>query len=165
LIPSWAKDRKLSFKMINARSETAAVKPAFRGPFKKKRCLVPADGYYEWIMTENGKLPYAIYPSDEDTFYMAGLWDCWKSPEGLMVLSFTILTRAADPQVEHLHHRMPVILDDQTQEAWIDPNLQDPQELESLLDYTKPTDLRFHPISTLVNSVRNNGPELIEPRS
>jgi len=165
LVPFWSKDKKFSSKMINARLETAASKPAFRTPFRRRRCLVPADGYYEWKTTKSGvKQPYAIYPETQETFFMGGLWDTWKSTEGLILNSFSILTREAAPVLSELHHRMPLILREGAFEPWLDPDLQSPEKIEEIIDaYSIGDEFHFHPVSTRVNSVRNNDPELIRP--
>lgn len=165
LIPSWSKDRKFSSNMINARLESASSKPAFRDSFRRKRCLVPADGYYEWKETSAGaKQPYAIHHENQQSFFMAGLWDAWQAPEGPEIISFSILTRQASPQLAQLHHRMPVVLNDEGFGSWLDPNLQNAAAIEELIDeYSIGDHFQFYPVSPRVNSVKYNDAALINP--
>lgn len=130
LIPSWAKDPSIGNKMINARSETILEKPSFRTPFRKRRCLVPASGFYEWKRM-NGKTPYHFVVNDEQLFAMAGLWDEWRSPSGEIIRSFTIITTAPNELVAEVHDRMPVILPRDKESNWLDPATD--AELLSLL--------------------------------
>jgi putative SOS response-associated peptidase YedK len=118
LIPHWAKDAKIGAKLINARAETIDEKPSFKNAFKQRRCLVPADGFYEW-KTENGKQPFRILLKNKEVFAMAGLWESWKSPEGSVVHSFTIITTAANELMKAVHERMPVILNTEDEEGWL----------------------------------------------
>ena len=161
LVPKWAKAQSIGYKMINARAETVHEKPAYKVPFARQRCLVPADGFYEWQKHEGGKTPYRIVLPDEKPFTFAGLWDRWLSPEGIEVFSFTIVTVDANPSVQTIHNRMPVILaDNRNQALWLD--LCTPgEELKDLLT-PYAGELVSYRVSSLVNSPKNNFPELIE---
>ena len=161
LIPFWAKDPKTGVRMINARSETAAEKPAFRNALKKRRCLVLADGYYEWQKTPVGKKPYRIVLRSGEPFAMAGLWETWKDPQGNVVPSCTIITTAANDFLAHIHNRMPVILPREKEGVWLDPDVKDSASLTSILAPYSDGALDAYEISTLVNYARNNGPEVI----
>jgi putative SOS response-associated peptidase YedK len=163
LVPFWAKDLKVGARMINAVGETAATKPAFRAAFKKRRCLVMADGFYEWKTEGKRKLPAYIYPKNGETMAFAGLWETWKSPDGEVVQSCTIITTSANSFIEPLHTRMPVILSDETQALWLDPLTEDSKILEPLLIPAPVELLASHPVAETVNSVRNQGPECILP--
>ena len=165
LVPFWAKDLKVGARMINAVGETIATKPAFRAAFKKRRCLVLANGFYEWKKDGHRKLPTYFYPSNGEPMAFAGLWEAWKSPEGQVVQSCTIITTSANPTIEPLHNRMPVILSDETQALWLDPLTEDAKILEPLLIPAPVELLASHPVAEIVNSVRNQGPECIVPLS
>jgi putative SOS response-associated peptidase YedK len=163
LIPSWAKDASIGNRMINARAETIADKPSFRTAFRRRRCLVPADGYFEWQKTDSGKQPYYIRLEDDRPFALAGLWESWLNPATNETLqSCTIITTQASPPTQPIHDRMPVILDAADYEIWLDPQLQDPQRLGSLLRPFQGASLRADPVDTYVNSPRNDGPRCIE---
>lgn len=163
LIPSWAKEVSIGHKMINARAETIAEKPSFRAAFKKRRCLVVADGFYEWRpLGGKGKQPLrAVLPSRE-SFAMAGLWESWKYPEDKELRTFTIVTTTANEVMRSIHERMPVILHREDEGAWLDPTAS-PEALVKLL---KPWDgaIETYAVSTLVNSPKNENPALIEPK-
>lgn len=161
LIPSWSKDPKMAYKMINARSETADTKPSYRSPFKYRRCLIPTNGFYEWVKTEDGKQPYFIHRTDKDVFAFAGLWEIWNSPEGDQVWTCTILTTDANDKISHLHHRMPVILDGDAREAWLDKD-SDVGELKAVMQSFDGDKMDFYPVSKQVNSPRNDNPTLLE---
>lgn len=170
LIPSWAKDRSIGARMINARAETLAEKPSFRRAFAKRRTLVPADGYYEWYAGEPDekgkprKQPFFIRPRDGSPLAMAGLHEFWKDPEsGAWVISFTIITTTAEDAVGHIHDRMPLLVEPGGWDAWLDPAPRPTEELMELLTPAAPGLLDAYPVSTAVNQVRNNGPELIAP--
>jgi len=163
LVPFWAKDLKIGARMINAVGETASTKPAFRAAFKKRRCLVIANGFYEWRKEGGRKLANYIYPKSGEPMAFAGLWETWKSPEGQVVQSCTIITTEANPFIQPLHNRMPVILSGETQAFWLDPLTEDPSILEPLLIPAPEELLTSHPVSEAVNSVRNDGPECILP--
>ena len=126
LVPFWAKDPKIGARMINARSETVAEKPAFRSALKRRRCLVLADGYYEWQKTPVGKRPFRIIMKSGEPFAMAGLWETWKDPQDNVVPSCTIITAAANDFLAPIHNRMPVILPQEREELWLEPDLEDP---------------------------------------
>ncbi|MBT98092.1 MAG: hypothetical protein CL902_05635 [Dehalococcoidia bacterium] len=163
LVPFWAKDLKVGARMINAVGEIAATKPAFMVAFRKRRCLVLANGFYEWKKESNRRLPTYFYPSSGEPMAFAGLWETWNSPEGQVIKSCTILTTAANAMIEPLHNRMPVILSDETQALWLDPLTEEPTNLEPLLIPAPEEFLTSHPVAETVNSVRNQGPELIVP--
>jgi len=163
LIPPWAKDPAIGSRMINARLETVAEKPAFRAAFRRRRCLVPADGFYEWKPHPKRRRPHHIRLAAGQVFGFAGLFERWKSPAGEVVESCTLLTTAANARLRVLHDRMPIIVDPAHYEAWLDPELQDP---ESILPLTQahPSDcLHFHPVDYRVNSPRNDDAACIEP--
>jgi putative SOS response-associated peptidase YedK len=166
LIPSWAKEASMGSRLINARAETAAEKPSFRSAYKRRRCLVPSDGFFEWKKTEGddskgGKVPYWIHLESREPMAFAGLWEKWE-PEGQAPLhTFTILTTEAVAGIRDIHPRMPVILPPEMWPSWLDPE-SDPDGLSSLLKpYDSPL-LTAHPVSTIVNSPGNDSPECIE---
>jgi putative SOS response-associated peptidase YedK len=163
LIPSWADDPKIGYRMINARSETAASKPAFRHALRRKRCLIAASGFYEWQKTgTKQKQPYYIHRRDDKPFAFAGLWEAWSKGEE-PIESCTILTTEANDLMRPLHDRMPVILDLKKYDRWLDPGVQEAKKLESLLVPYSEDDLVAYPISTWVNSPRNQGTQCIKP--
>ena len=162
LVPPWAKDEKIGYKMINARSETAAEKPSFRNAFKKKRCLVVADSFYEWKRTDDGKTPMRIKLKSGEPFAFAALWESWKSPDGKTVNTCSILTTKANELMETIHERMPVILTKEAEKIWLDPKVRDAEVLGSLLQPFDSNKLEAYEVSDAVNSPKNNGPELIE---
>ncbi|MFO0906092.1 MAG: SOS response-associated peptidase [Pirellulales bacterium] len=162
LVPSWADDPKIGNRMINARSETVAEKPAFRAAFRRRRCLVPADGYYEWRKVGKGKQPYLIYDARQRPFAMAGLWEAWEAPDGSVVETCTLLTTSANPRLCPLHDRMPVILAEPDRTVWLDPHASSPT-LQALLRPAPEDVLEFHPVSTLVNSPLHESAECLEP--
>ncbi len=158
LVPHFTKNLKTCKRPINARSETAATSPLFRGALAARRCLVPADAFYEWRAMPDGKQPYAIARADGAPLAFAGLWESWRDPSGELLRTFTIATTAANPDIEHLHHRMPVILEPQAWPLWLGEAEGDPK---TLLHPAPPGTLRLWPVSRAVNNVRNNGPELL----
>jgi putative SOS response-associated peptidase YedK len=162
LIPFWAKSAAIGYKMINARGETITEKSSFKNAFARRRCLVPADAFYEWKKLPDGKtkIPYRIFLPDSPVFSMAGLWETWKSPEGENVHSFSIITTPPNILMAGIHNRMPVILDQREEKIWLEEKNQ-----KSLLELIKPFDsdkMDAYQISTLVNSPRNNSAEIIE---
>ena len=163
LIPFWAKDLKVGARMINAVGETVSTKPAFRAAFKKRRCLVLANGFYEWKKDGNRRLPTYIYSKNNEPLAFAGLWETWKSSESPVVRSCTIVTTSANSFIEPLHNRMPVILSGETQALWLDPLTEDPANLEPLLIPAPEELLTSHRVAETVNSVKNQGPGLILP--
>jgi putative SOS response-associated peptidase YedK len=161
LVPSWAKDPAIGSNLINARADTVAAKPSFRAAFRQRRCLVPADGFYEWKAGAPGtpKQPYLIARADGATFAFAGLWELWQH-EKEKLYTFTIVTTDANAALAPIHHRMPVILDPGDYAAWLDPANKDAQ---ALLKPAPEDWMRATPISTRVNAVRNDDASLIEP--
>ncbi|MDA1129101.1 MAG: SOS response-associated peptidase [Chloroflexi bacterium] len=165
LVPFWAMDLRSNARMINAVGETAASKPAFRAAFKKRRCLVLANGFYEWRKEDRRRIPTYIYSRNGDPLAFAGLWETWKSPDGEVIQSCTIITTEANSSIQPLHNRMPVILSDETQLLWLDPLTEDPKILQPLLVPAPSELLTFHQVSEAVNSVKNQGPECILPHA
>jgi len=164
LIPFWAKDRTIGARNINARVESVADKPTYRDSFARRRCLIPADGFYEWQGLPKGKLPHYIYRRDDKPLAMAGLWASWKDPEsGEWVRSCTIITGRPNAMVAELHDRMPVILPEAAWSVWLDRGIADRNLLEGLLGVFPEEEMGEHPVATLVNKVANNYPECIEP--
>ncbi|MCH9038722.1 MAG: SOS response-associated peptidase [Chloroflexi bacterium] len=163
LIPSWARDISIGNRMINARSETVAEKPGFRAALNKRRCLVPADGFYEWQKVGRNKRPMRITLASGEPFAFAGLWETWNTPSGGTVQSFTILTTSANETLAHIHNRMPVILRRDAEEIWLDHTVQDRELLSGLFAPYDPSETVAYEVSTLVNSVANNVPEVITP--
>ena len=161
LIPSWAKDPTIGNKMINARAETVSEKPSFRSAFKKRRCLILADGFYEWKKTDSGKQPYHIKMEDGSPFAFAGLWETWKDEEEIH--SCTIITTGANDLMSEIHHRMPVILHPENYEVWLDPDFDEKEALTSLLNPYPADDMEAYPVSRRVNKPFNNEPSVLEP--
>jgi len=162
LIPGWVKDPNTSPKPINARAETLAEKPTFRGAFRRKRCLIPASGFFEWQATGGGKQPFYIHPADDTPFAFAGLVEDWQGPNGELMISACIITTEPNTLMAPIHNRMPAILPRAHWDAWLDPAAQ-VRELQPLL-VPYPADLmRAHPVSPAVGHVHNDGPELILP--
>jgi len=181
LVPFWAKDPAIGSKLINARMETVHEKPAFRQAFAKRRCLLPADGYYEWYATEQDtrgpgkqrrrpKQPFFIHPADGSVMAMAGLYEIWRDPTrddddpARFRWTCTVLTTTAEDAVGHIHDRMPLLVEPDRWAAWLDPAAgSDPDALRSLLVPAVPGRLEAYPVGTAVNNVRNNGEELLAP--
>lgn len=164
LIPSWAKDPGIGSRMINARGETLAEKPSFRNAYKRRRCLILADGFYEWQKGPGKtKTPYYIRMESGEPFALAGLWERWMSPHGDEVLSCTIITTEPNELAGQYHNRMPVILPTSAYERWLDPAEQPPEALDELLTAYPADEMDAYPVSTLVNSPANDAPECIEP--
>jgi putative SOS response-associated peptidase YedK len=170
LVPSWAKDRSIGNKLINARAETLADKPAFRRAFAKRRCLIPADGWYEWLpdTDERGKprkQPFFMTPTDHHTIALAGLYEFWRpkdAPDGTeLLLSATILTVESRGDLAEIHERMPLVLDRRDWQRWLDPASDGPVDLLQAADEAAREHLELRPVSTQVNSVKNNAPELL----
>jgi putative SOS response-associated peptidase YedK len=157
LIPSWSKDSKAAAGMINARSETVAGKPAFRSAFRRRRCLIPADGFYEWLKLDaKTKVPHLFQMQDESPFGFGGLWEEWTSPDGEIISSCTILTTSANELVAPVHDRMPVILPQSVFSVWLNPTLQDPDLLQTLLCPFPASQMKSTPVSSIINNARNN---------
>lgn len=165
LIPSWAKDPAIGNRMINARAETLAAKPAFKRPFARQRCLVPADGFYEWKRTGGAKQPYYIRREDGGPMAFAGLWDRWRSDGDATVDSFTIVTTTPNDLVAPIHNRMPAILLPDGYDMWLDSENRDVDDLSSLLGPYPVEDMTAYPVGRFVNNPRNEGPECVSPAS
>jgi putative SOS response-associated peptidase YedK len=156
LIPSWSKDASAAATMINARSETAAEKPAFCDALKFRRCLVPADGFYEWRKTGKTKEPYCFEVSDGELFAFAGIWDDWKDAGGATIETCSILTTTPNAVTSAVHDRMPVILDPDCYDLWLDPGMRDVREASDLLKPYHARLMRCYPVSSRINSVVND---------
>jgi putative SOS response-associated peptidase YedK len=176
LVPFWAKDPAVGNRMINARMETVAEKPAYRRAFEKRRAILPADGYFEWYATEDTtkagkprKQPYFIRPTDGGVLAMAGLYEIWRDPTkdeddpSRFRWTCTVLTTSAEDSLGHIHDRMPLMLTPDRYAEWLDPRQNDKDTLLGLLEPAAPGRLEAFPVSTLVSNVRNNGPELVTP--
>ena len=165
LIPSWAKDPKIGNRLINARSETAAEKPSFRAAFRRRRCLIPADGFYEWkkAASQKTKIPMLIRLKSGQPFALAGLWDSWYAPDGSNILSCTILTTHPNDLVKDIHNRMPVILPAESYPLWLDPGEPDPNQLQDLLAPYPAQQMTAYAVSTLVNNPANDLAACIAP--
>ena len=176
LVPFWAKDPKIGNKMINARMETAAEKPAYRRAFEKRRAILPADGYFEWYPTEEltkvgkpRKQPYFIRPADGGVLAMAGLYEIWRDPDKdeddptRFRWTCTVLTTTAEDSLGQIHDRMPLMLTPDRYTAWLDPRQNIKDDLLALLEPAAPGRLEAYPVSTMVSNVKNNGPELVDP--
>jgi putative SOS response-associated peptidase YedK len=162
LIPSWAKDPSIGATLINARAETLDEKPSFRESFRRRRCLIPADGFYEWAKAGAQKRPHYIYRPGRALFAFAGLWDAWKNPQGEWVRSCTIVTTDPNDLIRPLHHRMAVMFTPEQADAWLDEQAS-LQALHSLLRAYPSHDLALHEVGPQVNSAQAEGPQLIEP--
>ena len=163
LIPSWSKDPGIGNRLINARAETAAEKPSFRNAFKRHRCLIPANGFYEWQRQERGKQPYFIRMHDDKIFAFAGLWDRWESPDEDVIETCTILTTTANTVLAPIHDRMPVILPQADYAQWLDPALKDVDSLSPLLVPFPPEYMLAIPVSSRVNAPSNDDEKCIAP--
>lgn len=164
LIPSWSKDPSIGSRMINARAESVASKPSFRSAFRRRRCLIPADGFYEWRkVSAKAKQPYLIGRADWRPFAFAGLWEHWTGPDGGEIESCTIITTEANELLQPLHDRMPVILEPEEYADWLDPAINDAERLQPLLDPYPPDLMALYPVSTTVNNPRNEHPACIKP--
>ncbi|MEM5017809.1 SOS response-associated peptidase [Metabacillus indicus] len=162
LIPPWAKDEKIGYKTINARAETLSEKPSFRNAFMKKRCLIPADSFYEWKREEGTKTPMRIKLKSGAPFAMAGLWESWKSKEGKVVHSCSVITTEPNRLMSTIHDRMPVILKEVDESSWLNPKHTDPDYLRQFLKPFDEAQMEAFEVSSEVNSVKNNGPHLIK---
>lgn len=163
LIPSWAKDLGMGAKLINARAETAAEKPAFRSAFKHRRCLLVADGFYEWQHQGSKKQPYYFHLQEGKVFGFAGLWEQWQSPQGEEITSCTILTTKCNELLQPIHERMPVILQQQDYSLWLDPQVETPEPLQQILNPYPSEAMIAYPVSTVVNSPKHNSSDCIKP--
>ncbi|MEN7436429.1 SOS response-associated peptidase [Bacillus velezensis] len=163
LIPPWSKDEKIGYKMINARAETLPEKPSFRKPLVSKRCIIPADSFYEWKRLDSKtKIPMRIKLKSSNLFAFAGLYEKWNTSEGNPLYTCTIITTKPNELMEDIHDRMPVILTDESEKEWLNPKNTDPDYLQSLLLPYDSDDMEAYQVSPLVNSPKNNSPELIE---
>ena len=163
LIPSWAKDPAIGNRMINARAESVAEKPSFKHPIRRKRCLIVADGFYEWRKEGKQKVPMYIFLKDQKPFVFAGLWDTWTAPDGKMVATCTIITTEPNTFMERIHNRMPVILPKHHIDTWLDRSIDNEQEVLPLLKPYPEKEMDAYEVSRFVNSPKNNSPECIKP--
>jgi putative SOS response-associated peptidase YedK len=163
LIPYWSKDVSIGNKTINAMAETVAEKPAFREAIRKRRCLVPADGFFEWKkLSSKRKQPYNIGMLDDSLFAFAGIWDRWRSGSGEVIESCSILTTDANSLTRDIHDRMPAILEPEDYDLWLDPGITDPEQLQHLLHPFDPRRMKKYPLSPKVSNVNIDGPECIQ---
>ncbi|MFJ7509577.1 SOS response-associated peptidase [Peribacillus simplex] len=162
LIPFWAKDEKVGYKMINARAETISEKASFKNSYKKKRCLIIADSFYEWKKTSERKIPMRIKLKNHAPFGMAGLWESWKSPEGISIYSCSVITTVPNKLMTSIHDRMPVILKPEDEKDWLNPSINDPAYLQQYLKSFDSEQMEAFEVSTDVNSTKNNSPNLIQ---
>ena len=163
LIPSWARDPKIAFQCTNARAETVATRPTFRDAFRKRRCAVPVDGFFEWERSGKRPLPWRFVRPDGSVFLLAGLWETWRPPrEEVDVETFTLITTSANADMEPIHDRMPVLLDRGSLRTWLDPQ-SSPASLGSVMQPSPATNLIRHRVSTVINNARNEDPACIEP--
>lgn len=163
LVPSWAKDPKIGYRMINARAESAAEKPSFRRAMRQRRCLILADGYYEWQHRDDQKIPMYMRLRNHEPFAFAGLWERWHGADDSTLVTCTILTTPANAWIQPVHHRMPVILDANQEALWLDRNVVEPEVLQPLLEPLNSDILETYAVSPQVNSVRYNAPACILP--
>ena len=163
LVPSWSKEPSIGARMINARQETLAEKPSFRGLLKSRRCLILADGFYEWKSLGKRKQPYYIRLKSQEPFSFAGLWSEWVSPDGSKIWSCTIITTQPNELMQEIHNRMPVILSRKAREAWLDPSNSQKEELLDLLKPYSAEEMEAFPVSTFVNSPANDAADCLKP--
>jgi putative SOS response-associated peptidase YedK len=164
LIPGWAKDPAIGYRMINARADTVSQKPSYRSAFRRRRCLLAADGFYEWQKTnEKKKQPFFIGMKDESPFAFAGMWEHWVNPEGEPVESCAIITTDANELVKEIHDRMPVILPRKNYQVWLDPEVQDTEKLQKLLVQYPAKEMRAYPVSLLVNNPKVDNANCVAP--
>ena len=163
LIPSWAKDIEIGSRLINARAETVFEKPAFRAAVRRRRCLVPADGFYEWGVVGDRKQPFFICMREKNLFAIAAIWEHWESPDGSQIDSCALLTTEANALMRSFHHRMPVILERGDFERWLDPAVEKKEMLEDLLAPYPAERMTFYPLGRLVDNPRNDLPACMAP--
>jgi len=163
LVPSWAKDPTIGYRAINARAETVATTPSFREPFRSQRCLIPADGFYQWKREGKIKQPYCFEVNEGELFAFAGLWDRWKNPQGDVVETCSILTTTPNSLLSDIHDRMPVILRQDDYELWRDPTFGDAVSVSEMLRPFDARKMRHYPVSTRVNNVRNDDADCAKP--
>jgi putative SOS response-associated peptidase YedK len=164
LIPHWAKDPAIGNRMINARLETLAEKPSYSRPLRSTRCVVLADGFFEWKKTPGAKIPVALTPASDGLLGFAGIWTTWKPPAGDPVHSCTIITRPAEKNIAEVHDRMPAMIPRESWEAWVSPQEMSAEELVARLTAASAPEVRLTEVSTLVNSPRNDTPDVLKPR-
>lgn len=162
LVPFWAKDPKIGYHTINARAETVATKPAFREAFKRRRCLIPATGFYEWSATTTGKRPYHIAMRDHSMFAFAGLWECWRKDTDQLIESCSIIVTTANDDIRPIHDRMPVILHTEDFGQWLDPHTLSTARLQTLLQPYPAGEMSSYPVGLAVNNPRNDRPECLQ---
>ena len=163
LVPQWSNDPLIGFQMINARGETVAQKPSFKNSLRKRRCIVPCSGFYEWNKVDKKtKIPYHIKPKNDQFFGFAGLWDTWNRDGGDLT-TFAIITTTPNELIEPIHDQMAVILSKEDEQIWLDPNNQNPDELVTLLKPYPSEEMQAYEISSFVSNARNEGPECIDP--
>lgn len=162
-IPSWAKDASIGYKMINARTETITTKKSFRNAFRKRRCLIITDGFYEWRIKGAAKAPFFVRLKSGKPFGLAGLYNHWRSPEGEELCTCTIITTEANEMLQEIHNRMPVIIEKQRYDYWLDSAVNDEKNLLSLLKPFPPEEMECYEVSTRVNTPKNNSPDNIKP--
>jgi len=163
LVPSWAKDPKAGYGMINARSETLDQRPSFKGLLRNHRCLIPSDGFYEWKQEGRLKKPYFIRMKSKEPFTFAALWSHWAGSNGSEILSCAIITGAPNELLKPIHHRMPVILPKERRAEWLSPDCYDPKYLSTLLEVYPENELEAYPVSTRVNDPKNDSADCIQP--
>jgi len=166
LVPRWSKTPTVKFNTINARAETLATSSVYKMPFQRQRCLIPADGFYEWKKEadEKHKTPYFFHLKNDEIFSFAGLYDIWKDVEGKAFPTYTIITTTPNTLMEDVHNRMPVILEKESEEDWLNPDIVEPERLQQFLLPFPDTSMERYPVSEMVNSPRNNTAELLTPR-
>ncbi len=164
LIPFWAQDEKIGYKMINARAETLQVKPSFRKALTLQRCIIPAGGFFEWKQVDKEKIPYYIFLKNQHVFGFAGLYDIWHDKEGRELKTYTIITTKPNALVEPIHDRMPAILEKKDEEEWLNPDETEPTRLVKLLHPYPTGEMDAYPVSRLVNSPANDTKAVIEPQ-
>jgi putative SOS response-associated peptidase YedK len=163
LVPHWAKDTTMGARMINARAETAAEKPAFQESLERRRCLIPADGFYEWQRNPKSKQPFCFEVGEREPFAFAGLWDRWRAADGTFLETCTILTTTANRLLADVHDRMPVILSPTSYDLWLDPGFRDVSGVKEILRPFDADRMRRYPVSARVNTVTNDDPACSEP--
>jgi len=163
LVPFWAKDEKIGYKMINARAETLTLKPSFRKALSLQRCIIPACGFFEWKQIDKEKVPYYIFLKNKELFGFAGLYDVWHDKEGKELKTYTIITTEPNALVEPIHNRMPAILEQQDEDTWLNPDETEPERLTKLLHPYPASEMDAYPVSKLVNVPKNDTREMIEP--
>lgn len=163
LVPFWAKDPEIGHRLINARAETLAEKPSFKYSFSRRRCLIPANGFYEWRKENNRRIPMYIRRRDGGLFAFAGLWDEWQSPDGSPLRTCTLITTQPNALIASIHNRMPVILKPEHEDVWLDTSLREPAQLQALLQPYPAEELEAVEVSSRVNNPRNDDPLCIQP--